>query len=97
MGPALAQDKTVQADILTGKITTLIKAGKQADALPYFEQLEALDVPHPESFYFFYVDALDKAEKVKATVERGNQFLEKYGRNSKYYADVIAIVSRRSI
>lgn len=97
MGSALAQDQRVQVDILTGKITALIKANKHTDALPYFKQLEALNVALPEGFYYFYVDALDKAGQAQPAVERGNLFLSKYGRTSKYYKAVVGIVSRRSI
>ena len=55
---ALAEpfDKQVQVDILMAKITSLIQAQKEVDALPYFAQLEAMDTPKPESFHYYYLN-----------------------------------------
>lgn len=93
----MAQSSSVQTDILVNKITTLIQAGRSAEALPYFDQLESTGTKLPESFYYFQIEALDKAGRKDDTLRRGEQFLNQYGRGSKYYNQVLDIVSRRSI
>lgn len=90
-------DKSVQVDIAMSKITTLLQANKEKEALPYFEELESLDTPLPESFYFYYIDALDKSWNGEAVLSRAEVYLRKYGKKGKYYGKVISIVSRWSI
>lgn len=94
---AQALDKEVQIDILTNKITTLVKAGNNAEALPYFEQLEGMQATLPEAFDVMYIDVLDKAGKAEKALERGEAYLKKYGKKGKYYSKVIEVVSRRSM
>jgi len=94
---AQALDREVQIDILTSKITTLLKAGKNAEALQYFAELEGMQATLPESFDFFYIDTLDKSGKADKALERSEEYLKKYGKKGKYYGQVIEIVSRRSM
>jgi len=94
---AQALDREVQIDILTNKITTLLKAGKNAEALPYFAELEGMQAALPESFDYFYIDTLDKSGKAEKALERSEGYLKKYGKKGKYYGQVIEIMSRRSM
>lgn len=90
-------DKSVQVDVVMSKITTLLQANKEAEALPYFQQLEAMDTPLPESFYFYYIDALDKSGDANSALSRAEAYLSRYGKKGKYYGKVVAIMSRLSI
>ncbi len=94
---ALGLEKDIEVDILTTRITGLLKEGKNADALPLFEKLEGMNVKLPESFDFYYIDTLDKAGNAAKAVERSEAYLKKYGKKGKYYAQVIEIVGRRSV
>lgn len=111
---AYAVDQDVQVDLLMAKITSALKADRAAEALPSFAQLESMEpslkTPLPESFYFYYIDTLDKAgDKEKALGSDHNQaflndklnansraeaYLEKHGKKGKYYSQVIEIKSR---
>lgn len=92
-----AQESSIKTDILMERITSLIDANKHAQALRYFAELEATGTSLPQSFYYFYIDALDKAGVIDETVQRGEAFLNQYGKKSKYYSQVVSIVSRRLI
>lgn len=88
------RDESIQADLLMTRITGLIQANKQTEALPYFEQLEALNMALPESFYYHYIDALDMAGKAEKVFERCEHYMGKYGKRGKYYAQVLPIYAR---
>lgn len=91
-------DKSIQADILMKKITNALEKNRPAEGLPFFEELEALDMPLPESFYFYYIDTLDKSGvNADKTFERAEKYLTSYGKKGKYYERVIDIMSRVSI
>ncbi len=92
--PAYGLEKDIEVDILTTRITGLLKDGKTAEALPLFEKLEGMNVKLPESFDFYYIDTLDKAGNAAKAVERSEAYLKKYGKKAKYYGQVIEIVSR---
>jgi hypothetical protein len=98
---AHAVNQDVQVDLLMSKITSSLKANQAVDALPYFSELEGIESsltkPLPESFHFYYIDALDKSgDKVKA-ISRADIYLNKYGKNGKYYGQVIEIMGRLQI
>lgn len=90
-------NKEVQVDILMGKITSLLQANKEADALPYFAELETMGTQLPESFYFYYIEALQKSGSKEKTLSRAEDYLNRYGKAGKYYGKVIPIVSSLSI
>ncbi len=94
---AAITDKAVQIDLLMSKITSLIEAKQEAKALPYFSQLEAIETPLPESFYYFYIDALDKSGDSKKALSRSEIYLNAYGKKGKYYSSVLTIYARLSI
>jgi len=96
---ALSQE--VQIDLLLNKITASLKADKPSDALPYFGELErmepSLPKPLPESFYFYYIEALEKTgDRTKALI-RADSYLNRYGKKGKNYDKVIEIMSRLQI
>ena len=84
--------KEVKHDLLMTRILAAIKSDKHADALPDFARLEKLGEKQPESFYYYYVLALDKAGRRVPAKERATAFLNTYGKTSKYYNDVLAIM-----
>ena len=92
---SLPQD--IEIDITTKKITSLLEAEKYTEALPYFEQLEAMKVPLPESFYYFKIKSLDKTTDTKKTLTQAQSYFTDYGKNGKYYNEVVEIYSRVSM
>lgn len=93
--PAYPLDQGMEADILIARITGLLKAEKNAEALPLFEQLESMNAKLPESFDYYYVETLDKAGRAEKALVRGETYLKKFGKKGKYYGQVIEIVARR--
>jgi hypothetical protein len=98
---AQAISPDVQKDLLLSKITTLLKADKPAEALPYFAELEKMEssLPKqlPESFHYYYIQSLDKAGNADKALGRADVYLKRYGQLGKNYGNVIAIMSRLQI
>lgn len=67
-------DKSIQVDATMTKITTLFQANRETEALPYFSQLEAMDTSLPESFYFYYIEALEKSGDKKNALNNQGRF-----------------------
>jgi hypothetical protein len=84
----------VKQDLMMSKILAAIKSGNYKDALPEFERMEKLQKDLPESFYYYYIVALDGAGRTTSVQSRGRTFLKKYGTDSNYYQKVIAIMSK---
>jgi hypothetical protein len=104
MGMAVAAygvSQEVQADLLMAKITTAIKAGRAADALPFFAELESmapsLSEPLPEGFYYNYIVALKKGGDKANALNRAEAYLDKYGKKGRHYDEVIEIVGRLQV
>lgn len=76
------------------KILTAIKANRHIDALPIFDYMETYGKSLPESFYYYYIVALDKSNKSKEAKERATAFLKNYGKKSKYYTEVLGILAK---
>jgi len=93
---AQALDQDIEVDILANRVTTLLKAGNHAQALPLFEKLESMNVKLPESFDYYYIEALDKAGNNVKAYERSEMYLKKYGKKGKYYGQTIDTLSRLS-
>ena len=93
-----ALDQGVQVDLLMNKITSSLKAGKAAEALPAFAQLESMESslakPLPESFNYFYIETLDKTGDALKAYSRAEAYMSKYGKKGGHYAEVIEIMSR---
>ncbi len=84
----------MRQDFLMTRVLNAIKADRHAEALPDFERLEKLGKQQPESFYYYYIVALDKAQRPTQAKERAVEFLKTYGKQSKYYNDVLAIMAK---
>src|SRR5450830_1220132 len=84
----------VKQDLMMSKILAAIKSGNYKDALPEFERMEKLQKDLPESFYYYYIVALDGAGRTTLAQSRGRTFLKKYGTDSNYYQKVIAIMGK---
>src|SRR5690606_7758423 len=87
----------IQMDITMEKITSLIKEGREADALPYFAQLEGMNKPLPEAFHFYFIRSLEKAGRSKEALARTHAYFERYGKKGQYYKDIVAAAGRLSI
>jgi hypothetical protein len=87
-------EESMVVDIVMNKITESLKANQHAKALPHFAFLEKQNVPLPESFYYYHTETLEKTgKKIEARVHAIN-YLKKYGKKGKYYAQVLGIMSR---
>jgi len=84
----------VKRDLLMTKILNNIKANRFAEALPDFDRLEKLDAKQPESFYFHYIQALDKTGRNTEAKTRAITFLKRFGDKSKYYNDILQIIAK---
>lgn len=89
-----AFDDDVKTDILMEKITSSIKDNRFGDALPAFKELEAIRKPLPESFYYYYIQALDKTGGTLDAFSRAEKYLTKYGKKGKYYGQVVEVFAR---
>lgn len=92
--PYPGMDKGAVADILMGKITDALKANRHAKAVPEFARLEKLGLSLPESFYYYYIEALDKAGRSPEARVRATAYLKSYGKQGKYYANIIEFMRR---
>lgn len=86
-------EKTTVVDIVMGKIVTSLKNSDYKNSLKDFTYLEKSGAALPESFYYYYADALDKSGKKVEARAHASDYLKKFGKGGKYYAQVIEIMS----
>ncbi len=86
-------DNSIVSDLLLAKITTAVKANNYEEALPHFARLEKMGTPLPESFYYYYIQALAKSNQKLAAKTRATGYLTKYGKKGRYYAETIALLA----
>ena len=94
---AASLPKDIEVDITMKKITSLIEAENYIEALPYFEELEAMNISLPEGFYYFQIKSLDKTTDTKKTLTQAESYFTDYGKDGKYYNAVVEIYSRVSM
>ena len=94
---AASLPKDIEVDITMKKITSLIEAENYIEALPYFEELEAMNISLPEGFYYFQIKSLDKTTDTKKTLIQAESYFTDYGKDGKYYNAVVEIYSRVSM
>lgn len=98
---AFALSPRVQADLLMSRITAAVKADNYIGALPDFAELESLapslSKPLPEAYYYYYVEALDKAGKSAEALHRSEIYIDRFGEKGRYYYKVIPIMSRAQL
>lgn len=92
--PYKGMDKSMVEEIVMKKITIALKANDYAKALPEFEYLERNGSNLPESFYYYHTDTLEKSGKKEEARTHATDYLKKYGKKGKYYAQVIEIMAR---
>jgi hypothetical protein len=91
--PYKGMSDDMKQDLMMSKILDAIKADKYWDALPDFYRMEKTQKELPESFYYYFIVALNRSGERSVAQSRGRTFLEKYGKGSKYYQQVTAIMS----
>ena len=91
--PYAGMDNSIVSELLLAKITTAVKANKYEEALPHFARLEKMGTPLPESFYYYYIQALAKSNQKLDAKTRATNYLNKYGKKGRYYAEVIALMA----
>ena len=89
--PGVAKDIVV--DLVMTKIVKAIQSGKYSESIKEFAYLERLGIPLPESFYYYYTQSLSKAGKKEDARTRALDYLKRFGKNGKYYTQVIEILS----
>ena len=92
--PYAGLDDEIKQDLLMTKILAAIKADQYSKALPIFAYMEKQGKAQPESFYYYYIVALDKTDRSEAAKARAKTFLQTYGKKSKFYADVLAVLAK---
>lgn len=84
----------VLKDLLMARILKALKSKEYAAALPAFKEMEKQNSDLPESFYYYYIEALSgMGEKASARV-RMDAYVRKYGKSGKYYAKVLELMTQ---
>ncbi|PWF49177.1 hypothetical protein [Massilia glaciei] len=94
LDPYAGMDRSIVLELLMTKITNAIKENKHEEALPHFVRLEKLGTPLPESFYYYYIQALAGANQKLDAKTRATNYLTTYGKKGKYYAKVIELLAQ---
>lgn len=92
--PYPGMEKSMVVDIVMAKIMAGIKEEKYKKILPEFAFLEKQGVNLPESFYYYYTEALDKSGERDKARTHASDYLKKYGKKGKYYQQAVEIMSR---
>jgi len=82
----------IQVDVLMKRITDAISSGDYKSSLPSFRKLISFNKPLPESFDFYYIEALAKSDTYDSAVEaeeRIKQYFSKYGKKGAHYKEVV--------
>jgi len=82
----------VQVSILMKQITNAISEGDYKSALPAFRKIQGMNQPLPESFDFYYIEALARTntdETVLEANERIQRYFSKYGKKGGHYQEVV--------
>ncbi len=82
----------VQIDVLMKKITNSIKAEDYKSALPSFRKLVGFNKPLPESFDFFYIEALAKTNTEETDNEADKRiklYFSRWGKQGAHYQKVV--------
>ncbi|MBI3130756.1 MAG: tetratricopeptide repeat protein [Acidobacteria bacterium] len=87
-------DAEVMEDIVMGKIEAHLRKEQYEEALPYFDRLARSGRPLPESFYFYEIDTLEHSGRKTEARAKAEAYLRKHGKKGKYYAKVIAVMTR---
>jgi tetratricopeptide (TPR) repeat protein len=96
-GPYPGLEPAAIVDIEMSIITAALKEKDYAKALPHFAYLEKMGIGLPESFHYYYIETLEQTGTNEKARERATAYLTKYGRQGKYYSNVVAIVGRVTI
>jgi hypothetical protein len=83
----------VQVDVLMKRITNSILASDYKTALPSFRKLISFNKPLPESFDFFYIEALAETKTNETDQEadaRIKQYFSRWGKQGAHYQKVVA-------
>lgn len=87
-------DKDIVVDIEMSKIKSVIEKknaspGEYKNILPSFYYLETKLDDLPESFYYYFIEVLAKQYRLDLVKVRATDYIKKYGKNGKYYTEVI--------
>ena len=93
LSPYAGLPKEAIVDIVMAKIVAALKDDKLELALIYFPVLEKLDVPLPESFWFYYFETNARLKRVDRARELGTVYINKFGTKGKYYRQVVELTS----
>lgn len=80
---------TLETEITMKQIVELMKSERWREALPYFNRLEAKSDELPESFYFYYLQALHNAKETPHVIRRSELYLTKFGANASHRSQVL--------
>jgi hypothetical protein len=91
-------DKDIVVDIEMSKIMSVIQKQNASPEdckkiLPSFYYLETKLDDLPESFYYYFIQVLARADRKYEVRVRAMDYIKKYGKNGKYYTKIINILS----
>ncbi|MDE2075985.1 MAG: SUMF1/EgtB/PvdO family nonheme iron enzyme [Burkholderiales bacterium] len=92
--PAWALPPDMEADRLILQIKAARDAQDHALEVQRMEELVALNVPLPDSFYFHYANALVQVKSDRRAKAMYEKYLLLAGKNGKYYGDALAALNR---
>jgi len=92
--PYYGKSSKLVEDIIMVRITTAIGANKWEEAISSLDELENLGVNLPESFYYYQIDTLMKAEKKEQAHQKAEAFILKYGDKASHYSRMVEILSQ---
>lgn len=86
-------EKSMMVHAVMSKITTALKEGNYAEALPHFSQLEKLGTNLPDAFYYYYIDTLDKTGMWEKEYVYAESYLKERGKKNKFYNKIVDLYS----
>ncbi|GEM_PF-4250163 len=84
----------IQRDRLVVQISDLFKAGKAAQSLPYFGQLDILPVPIDPATNFYWAQALFANGEKSAAFSKLTRFIKTIDSSSRYYEPAIRLLTK---
>lgn len=84
----------VQVDLHMARITAAMVDKRFGDALPSFRALEAQKLEMPESFHYYFIEALVGTGASSEAKERATAYITRFGKRGKYYQEVLQALAR---
>ena len=74
-------------------LTRYLKEKDHIEALKYFEVLDRLNTPLPDSITYFWGESLLSRRESKAALEKLYAYVQKAGKQGKYYTKALQLIT----